>query len=253
MEEELRDSIRKLCERYPDEYWQSLDRERAYPEKFVGELNDAGYLACMIPEEFGRPGLGIREAAVILEEINRSGGNGAACHAQMYTMGTLLVDLRDAGDQIRVSPLDTMINHETNEVFFDGLELPEENLIGEEGKGFYHILSGMNAERILLASESVGDALHFVDRSTKYARERVVFERPIGQNQGVQFPIARAYIRAQAAAALRDRAVKLCEAEEPCGAEANMCKLLASEAAWEGSRAHGAPSASRNESIRSPE
>ena len=328
MEEELRDGIRKLCERYPDEYWQSLDRERAYPEKFVGELNDAGYLACMIPEEFGGPGLGIREAAVILEEINRSGGNGAACHAQMYTMGTLLrhgseeqkrrwlpdiaagktrlqafavtepdagsdttkistfaekrgdryvvhgqksfisrvqhsdlmillarttrlgdvekkthglsvflVDLRDAGDQIRVSPLDTMINHETNEVFFDGLEVPEENLIGEEGKGFYHILSGMNAERILLASESVGDALHFVDRSTKYARERVVFARPIGQNQGVQFPIARAYIHAQAAAALRDRAVELYEAEEPCGAEANMCKLLASEAAWEAANA----------------
>ena len=328
MEEELRDAIRRLCERYPDEYWQGLDRERAYPEKFVAELNDAGYLACMIPEEFGGPGLGIREAAVILEEINRSGGNGAACHAQMYTMGTLLrhgteeqkrrwlpdiaagktrlqafavtepdagsdttkistfaekkgegyvvhgkktfisrvqhselmillarttrledvekkthglsvflVDLRDAGDQIQVSPLETMINHETNEVFFDGLEVPGENLIGEEGEGFYHILGGMNAERILLASESVGDAFHFVDRSSKYACERVVFERPIGQNQGVQFPIAQAYIHAQAAAALRDRAVDLYEAEEPCGAEANMCKLLASEAAWEAANA----------------
>ena len=328
MEDELRDAIRKLCERYPNDYWQSLDRDRTYPQEFVRELTEAGYLACMIPAEYGGPGLGIREAAVILEEINRSGGNGAACHAQMYTMGTLLrhgseeqkrrwlpdlasgetrlqvfgvtepdagsdttkistfaekkgdryvvtgkktfisrvqhsdlmvllarttrlenvekkthglsvflVDLREAGDKIRVSPLDTMINHETNEVFFDGLEVPEENLIGEEGKGFHHILSGMNAERVLLASESVGDALYFVDRSTEYAGERVVFERPIGQNQGVQFPIARAYIHTQAAAALRDRAVDLYEADEPCGAEANMCKLLASEAAWEAANA----------------
>ncbi|MEE2668606.1 MAG: acyl-CoA dehydrogenase family protein [Gemmatimonadota bacterium] len=324
MKDELRDAIRKLCKRYPDKYWQNLDRERAYPDKFVGELTDAGYLACMIPEEFGGPGLGIREAAVILEEINRSGGNGAACHAQMYTMGTLLrhgseeqkrrwlpgiasgetrlqvfavtepdagsdttkistfaekngdryivngkknfisrvqhselmillartthlkdvekktdglsvflVDLRKAGNCIKVNPLNTMINHETNEVFFDGLEVPESNLIGEEGRGFHYILSGMNTERILLASESVGDALYFVDRSTEYARERIVFQRPIGQNQGVQFPIARAYIHTQAAAALRDRAVQLYEDEASCGAEANMCKLLASEAAWE--------------------
>ena len=282
MKNELRDAIRKLCKRYPDKYWQNLDRERAYPDKFVGELTDAGYLACMIPEEFGGPGLGIREAAVILEEINRSGGNGAACHAQMYTMGTLLrhgseeqkrrwlpgiasgetrlqafavtepdagsdttkistfaekngdryivngkknfisrvqhsefmillartthlrdvekktdglsvflVDLRRAGNCIKVNPLNTMINHETNEVFFDGLEVPESNLIGEEGRGFHYILSGMNTERILLASESVGDALYFVDRSTEYARERIVFQRPIGQNQGVQFPGGR--------------------------------------------------------------
>ncbi len=328
MEGELRRAIRKLCERYPDDYWQSLDRERAYPEEFVEELTEAGYLACMIPEEHGGPGLGIREGAVILEEINRSGGNGAACHAQMYTMGTLLrhgsggqkrrwlpgiasgetrlqafavtepdagsdttsistfaekcgdryvvtgkkifisrvqyselmillarttrleevekktrglsvflVDLRDAGDRIRVSPLDTMINHDTNAVFFDGLEVPEENLIGKEGDGFAYILSGMNAERILLASESVGDALYFIDRATEYANERVVFERPIGQNQGVQFPIARAYVHTRAAAALRDRAVELYEADEPCGAEANMCKLLASEAAWEAANA----------------
>ncbi len=328
MEGELRRAIRKLCERYPDDYWQSLDRERAYPEEFVEELTEAGYLACMIPEEHGGPGLGIREGAVILEEINRSGGNAAACHAQMYTMGTLLrhgsggqkrrwlpgiasgetrlqafavtepdagsdttsistfaekrgnryvvtgkkifisrvqyselmillarttrleevekktrglsvflVDLRDAGDRIRVSPLDTMINHDTNAVFFDGLEVPEENLIGKEGDGFAYILSGMNAERILLASESVGDALYFIDRATEYANERVVFERPIGQNQGVQFPIARAYVHTRAAAALRDRAVELYEADEPCGAEANMCKLLASEAAWEAANA----------------
>ncbi len=154
-----------------------------------------------------------------------------------HGLSVFLVDLRDAGDRIRVSPVDTMINHETNEVFFDGLEVPEENLIGEEGRGFQHILSGMNTERILLASESVGDALYFIDRSTKYAGERVVFARPIVQNQGVQFPIARAYVHTRAAAALRDRAVDLYEAGQPCGAEANMCKLLASEAAWESANA----------------
>ena len=321
---ELRGQVRKLCQAYPDEYWRSLDRERAYPEAFVEELTRAGYLACLVPEEFGGPGLGMGEAAAILEEVNRSGANGAACHAQMYTMGTLLrhgsdeqkrcwlpglasgalrlqafavtepdagsdttristfaerrgdryivhgqkifisrvqhsdlmillarttpsdeverrthglsvfvVDLREAGDALRVRPVDTMINHETNEVFFDGLEVPVENRIGEEGEGFTYILSGMNAERILLASESVGDALFFIDRCTRYAGERVVFARPIGQNQGVQFPIARAYVRAMGAAALRDRAVALYDAGEPCAAEANMCKLLASEAAWE--------------------
>jgi alkylation response protein AidB-like acyl-CoA dehydrogenase len=321
---ELRAQIRKLCQRYPEDYWRSLDRERAYPEAFVEELTEAGYLACLVPEEFGGPGLGMAEAAAILEEVNRSGANGAACHAQMYTMGTLLrhgsdeqkrrwlpglasgalrlqafavtepdagsdttristfaelrgdryvvhgqkifisrvqhsdlmillarttpresverrthglsvfmVDLREAGDALRVRPVDTMINHETNEIFFDGLEIPVENRIGKEGEGFTYILSGMNAERILLASESVGDALYFVDRCTQYAGERVVFSRPIGQNQGVQFPIARAYVRAMGAAALRDRAVALYDAGRPCGAEANMCKLLASEAAWE--------------------
>ena len=321
---ELRESVRALCARYPSEYWQRLDRERAYPERFVAELTEAGYLACLIPEEHGGPGLGMREAATILEEVNRSGANGAACHAQMYTMGTLLrhgsdaqkrrwlpgiaagtlrlqafavtepdagsdttsistfaersgdhylvtgkkifisrvqhsdlmlllarttprdrvekrtqglsvfvVDLRDAGEALDVRPVDTMINHETNEVFFEGLEVPAENRIGEEGEGFRYVLSGMNAERILLASESIGDALFFIDRSTTYASERVVFDRPIGRNQGVQFPIARAYVRTQGAMALRDRAVALYDAGEPCGAEANMCKLLASEAAWE--------------------
>ena len=321
---ELREGVRALCARYPSEYWQKLDRERAYPERFVSDLTEAGYLACLIPEAYGGPGLGMREAAAILEEVNRSGANGAACHAQMYTMGTLLrhgsdeqkrrwlpgiaagtlrlqafavtepdagsdttsistfaerrddryvvtgkkifisrvqhsdlmvllarttprdrvekrthglsvfvVDLREAGDALRVRPVDTMINHETNELFFDGLEVPAENLIGEEGEGFRYILSGMNAERLLLASESIGDALFFVDRCTRYANERVVFDRPIGRNQGVQFPIARAYVRTQAAMALRDRAVALYDADEPCGAEANMCKLLASEAAWE--------------------
>ena len=324
LDAELREQIRKLCSRYSAEYWQKLDRARSYPEQFVQELTDAGYLACLIPEQYGGPGLGIREAAVILEEIHRSGGNAAACHAQMYTMGTLLrhgspeqkerwlpdiasgdlrlqafavtepdagsdttrittfaerkgdryvvngkkifisrvqhsdlmvllarttprnevdkktqglsvfiVDLREAGDAIDVRPVDTMINHGTNELFFEDLEVPVENLIGEEGRGFSYILSGMNAERILLASESVGDALFFIDRCTQYAGERVVFDRPIGQNQGVQFPIAGAYIRTQGATAVRDRAVALYDAGEPCGAEANMSKFLASEVAWE--------------------
>ncbi|MBT8487215.1 MAG: acyl-CoA/acyl-ACP dehydrogenase [Gemmatimonadetes bacterium] len=322
--EELREHIQSICKRYPSEYWQTLDRDRAYPEAFVDELTKAGYLACLVPEEYGGPGLGMAEAALILEEINRSGGNAAACHAQMYTMGTLLrhgspeqkarwlpgiasgdlrlqafavtepnagsdttristfarrdgdryvvngqkvfisrvqhsdlmvllarttpreesekktrglsvfvVDLRDAGDRIRVRPVDTMINHETNEVFFEDLEIPVENRIGEEGKGFRYILSGMNAERLLLASESIGDALFFIDRSTRYAGERIVFDRPIGQNQGVQFPIARAFVRTQGAMAVRDRAVSLYDAGEPCGPEANMSKYLASEAAWE--------------------
>lgn len=324
MIDELREQIRSICARYPSSYWQELDGERAYPEAFVRELTEGGYLACLVPEEYGGPGLGMAEAATILEEINRSGGNAAACHAQMYTMGTLLrhgspeqkerwlpgiasgelrlqafavtepdagsdttristfaerrgdryvvngqkvfisrvqhsdlmvllarttprdrvekrtgglsvfvVDLREAGESVRARPLDTMINHETNEVFFDDLEIPVENRIGEEGEGFRYILGGMNAERILLASESVGDALFFVDRATEYAGERVVFDRPIGQNQGVQFPIARAYIHTHAAMAARDRAVALYDGGEPCGPEANMSKYLASEAAWE--------------------
>lgn len=328
VDDELRAQVRKLCAEYDQEYWRRLDRERAYPEAFVDALTSAGYLACLIPEEYDGAGLGMREAAAILEEINRSGANGAACHAQMYTMGTLLrhgseeqkrrwlpgiasgelrlqafavtepdagsdttristfaerkgdryvvrgqkifisrvqhsdlmvllarttpideiekrtdglsvfvVDLREAGDALRVVPVDTMVNHETNEVFFDELEVPAENLIGEEGKGFRYILGGMNAERILLASESVGDALYFVDKASAYAGERVVFSRPIGQNQGVQFPLAGAYVRTMGAAALRDRAVELYEADLACGAEANMCKYLASEAAWEAANA----------------
>ncbi|MDZ7778799.1 MAG: acyl-CoA dehydrogenase family protein [Gemmatimonadota bacterium] len=328
VDEELRAQVRKLCAEYDQEYWRRLDRARAYPEAFVDALTSAGYLACLIPEAYGGAGLGMREAAAILEEINRSGANGAACHAQMYTMGTLLrhgseeqkrrwlpdvasgelrlqafavtepdagsdttristfaerkgdryvvrgqkifisrvqhsdlmvllarttpidevekrtdglsvfvVDLREAGDALRVVPVDTMVNHETNEVFFDELEVPADNLIGEEGKGFRYILGGMNAERILLASESVGDALYFVDKACAYAGERVVFSRPIGQNQGVQFPLAAAYTRTMGAAALRDRAVELYEADLACGAEANMCKYLASEAAWEAGNA----------------
>ena len=328
MEERLRRSVRELCHRYPDGYWRELDREDAYPEEFVRELTDAGYLACMIPEEYGGAGLGVAEGGVILEEINRSGGNAAACHAQMYTMGTVLrhgseeqkerwlpqvargdlrlqsfavtepdagsdttriqtraerrgdvyvlrgtkvfisrvqhsdlmvllarttpleeveertdglsvfvVDLRRAGDALRVRPIETMINHETNELHFDGLEVPAENRIGEEGKGFRYILSGMNAERILLASESVGDGLYFVDRASDYASEREVFGRPIGANQGVQFPVAEAYVNVRAAAVMRDRAAELFDADEPCAEEANSCKYLASEAAWEAANA----------------
>jgi len=328
MEERLRRSVRELCDRYPDEYWRELDREDAYPEEFVRELTDAGYLACMIPEEYGGAGLGVAEGGVILEEINRSGGNAAACHAQMYTMGTVLrhgseeqkrrwlpdvadgelrlqsfavtepdagsdttrirtsarrdgdvyvlrgrkvfisrvqhsdlmvllarttpleeveekteglsvfvVDLREAGDDLQVSPVETMINHETNELVFDGLEVPAGNRIGAEGKGFRYILSGMNAERILLASESVGDGLYFVDRASDYASEREVFGRPIGANQGVQFPVAEAYVNVRAAAVMRDRAAELFDADEPCAEEANSCKYLASEAAWEAANA----------------
>jgi alkylation response protein AidB-like acyl-CoA dehydrogenase len=328
IQQELREAVRGLCARFGESYWQALDRERAYPEAFVRELTEAGYLACLIPEDYGGAGLGLTEACVVMEEINRSGANAAACHAQMYTMGTLLrhgseeqkrrwlpgiaagelrlqafaitepdagsdttristfaerrgdryvvtgrkifisrvqhsdlmillarttqldrvekrtgglsvfvVDLRDAGDALRVVPVDTMINHETNELFFDGLEVPVENRIGEQGKGFSYILGGMNAERILLGSESIGDALYFTDRVVRYAGEREVFGRPIGQNQGVQFPIARAYIQARAAAALRDEAAALYDGGRPCGAEANMCKYAASEAAWQAANA----------------
>jgi alkylation response protein AidB-like acyl-CoA dehydrogenase len=326
--QQLRDAVRSLCARFGEDYWQALDRERAYPETFVRELTGAGYLACLIPEEYGGAGLGLTEACVVMEEINRSGANAAACHAQMYTMGTVLrhgseeqkrrwlpgiaggelrlqafavtepdagsdttristfaerrgdryvvtgrkifisrvqhsdlmillarttpldrvarrtdglsvflVDLRTAGDALRVVPVDTMINHETNELFFDGLEVPVEHRIGEEGGGFACILGGMNAERILLGSESIGDALYFTDRVVRYAGEREVFGRPIGQNQGVQFPIARAYIQARAAAALRDEAAALYDRGQPCGAEANMCKYAASEAAWQAANA----------------
>jgi alkylation response protein AidB-like acyl-CoA dehydrogenase len=328
IDQELREAVRGLCSKYPESYWQGLDRDRTYPEAFVRELTEAGYLACLIPEEYGGAGLGIREACAVMEEINRSGANSAACHAQMYTMGTVLrhgsdeqkrrwlpgiaagelrlqafavtepdagsdttqistfaerkgdryvvtgkkifisrvqhsdlmvllarttpldkvakrtaglsvflVDIREVGDALRVVLVEIMINYEINEIFFDGLEVPAVNRIGEEGKGFSYILGGMNAERILLGSESIGDALYFTDRAVRYASERQVFARPIGQNQGVQFPLARAYIRTQGAAALRDRAAALYDAGEPCGAEANMCKYLASEAAWEAANA----------------
>lgn len=314
-----------LCRRFPDEYWRGIDRERAYPEAFVRAMTEAGFLGALVPEEYGGLGLGLAEAAVILETMNRSGGNAGVCHAQMYIMGTLLrhgneeqktrylpqiasgelrlqafgvtepnsgsdttslrttavrrgdhyvisgqkiftsraehsdlmlllarttpreqverkshglsvflVDLRDApASQLTIAPLETMINHHTTAVFIDGLEVPAENLIGEEGRGFRYILDGMNAERILIAAECIGDADWFIERATAYANERVIFERPIGQNQGVQFPIARAHVNTRAADLMRERAAELFDAGEPCGAEANMAKLLAADASWE--------------------
>jgi alkylation response protein AidB-like acyl-CoA dehydrogenase len=326
--DELREAVRGLCRRYGEEYWQRVDRERAYPDAFVGELTEQGYLSCLIPQEYGGTGLGLADACAILEEINRTGASSSACHAQMYTMSILLrhgseeqkqrflpriasgelrlqafavtepdagsdttristlaerrgdcyvvrgrkvfisrvqhsdlmillarttpadqvkkrseglsvfiVDIGEAGDTLHVRPIETMINHETNEVVFDGVEVPAGNRIGEEGKGFPYILSGMNAERILLASESIGDALFFIDRASRYASERVVFGRPIGQNQGVQFPLADAYVATRAAAALRDQAAHLFEAGEAAGPEANMCKYAASRAAWQAANA----------------
>jgi len=326
---EIRAAVRALCANYPGEYWRRLDESRAYPEEFVKALTDAGWLSALIPEEYGGAGLGITEASVILEEVNRSGANSGACHAQMYIMGTLLrhgsaaqkgkylpdiaagklrlqsfavtepttgsdttklkttavrkgdryvvngqkvwtsrvqhsdlllllarttpldqvqkksdglsvflVDLRSApAAAITVRPIRNMPNHETNEVFFDNLEIPADTLIGEEGRGFRYILDGMNAERILIAGECVGDGRWFVDKATHYARERVVFGRPIGQNQGIQFPIARAHVNVEAADLMRFRAAALFEAGEPCGAEANMAKMLAADASWEAANA----------------
>lgn len=321
---EIRAAIRKLCGDFPGEYWRELDRERAYPKEFVAALTEAGFLSVLIPEEYDGPGLGLGAAIAILEEVHRSGCNGAACHAQMYTMGTilrhgsaqqkraylpriasgelrlqafgvtepssgtdttrirtfarrdgdryivngqkvfisraehsdlmvllarttprdqvarstdgmsvLLVDMREAvGRGLTIRPIRTMLNHATTELFLDNLEVPAANLIGEEGKGFRYILDGMNAERILIASECIGDARFFVDRASEYAREREVFGRPIGQNQGVQFPIARAYVQTAAAELMVRRATELFEAGQPCGSEANMAKLVASEASW---------------------
>jgi acyl-CoA dehydrogenase len=321
---ELRQAVRDLCARYPDAYWRELDARRAYPEEFVRALTEAGYLAALIPEDYGGAGLGVTEASIILEEINRSGGNSGACHAQMYIMGTLLrhgseaqkreylpkiaagelrlqafgvsepttgsdttrirttatrkgdryvvrgqkvwisraehsdlmlllvrttpleqvtrrteglstllVDLRNAGRGLTIRPIRTMMNHATTEIFFDDLEVPVGQLVGEEGQGFRHLLDGLNAERILIAAECVGDGRWFIDRACKYARERVVFGRPIGQNQGVQFPIARAHVNVEAADLMRQRASALFDAGEACGAEANMAKLLAADASWE--------------------
>ena len=325
-QEEIRRSVREVCEQYPDEYWRELDRDRRYPEEFVEALTRSGWLSALIPEEYGGMGLGVTEAAIILEEINRSGANAGACHAQMYTMGTLLrhgseeqkraylpkisagdlrlqafgvtehnagtdttrietravregdvyvvnghknwtsrarhsdlllllarttpyekltkkteglstllVDLSTPGIEVR--PSATMINYDTNEVFFRDVRVPAENLIGEEGKGFPYILDGMNVERILIASEAIGDGRWFVDRASGYATERVVFDRPIGQNQGIQFPIARAYASIEAASMLRFKAASLFDQGEQCGPEANMAKLLSSEAAWDAANA----------------
>ena len=322
---ELRVAIRNLCRRFPDEYWRTVDKNREYPEAFVKALTDAGWLAALIPEDYGGSGLGITEASVILEEVNRCGGNASACHAQMYIMGTLLrhgsdeqkrqylpriasgelrlqafgvtepstgsdttklkttavrrgdhyvvngqkvftsrveqsdfmlllarttpldqvkkkseglsvflLDLQDArGQGLTVTPIETMMNHSTNQVFFDDLKVPAENLVGEEGKGFRYILDGLNAERILIAGECVGDGFWFVERACAYAKDRIVFDRPIGQNQGIQFPIARAYVNLEAANLMRFRAAELFDGNQPCGAQANMAKLLAADASWE--------------------
>jgi acyl-CoA dehydrogenase len=322
---DYRRAVRELCAQFDSEYWQSVDEHGEYPERFVQALTDAGWLAALIPEEFGGGGLSITEASVILEEINRSGANSGACHAQMYIMGTLLrhgaadqkrrylpeiaagrlrlqsfavtepttgtdttktrttavrrgdryvvngqkvwtsrmqhsdlmlllarttplpdvqkkteglsiflVDLRGATDKgMTVRPIRNMVNHETNEVFFEDFEVPAENLIGEEGKGFRYILDGMNAERILIAAECIGDGYWFIDRARGYANERVVFDRPIGQNQGIQFPIARAYANVRAADLMRYEAAQLFDEGRPAGAEANLAKLLAADASWE--------------------
>ena len=322
---ELRDPVRDLCAQFDSRYWQAVEAEDAYPEAFVKALTDAGWLAALIPEEYGGAGLSLTEASVILEEINRSGANSGACHAQMYIMGTLLrhgspdqksrylpriargelrlqsfavtepttgtdttktktlaerrgdhyvvngqkvwisrvqhsdlmlllarttplaevrkkteglsiflVDLHAAlGHGLAVRPIRNMVNHETNELFFDNLTVPAENLIGVEGQGFRYILDGMNAERILIAAECIGDGYWFVDRARAYAGDRVVFDRPIGQNQGVQFPIARAYANVRAADLMRYEAASLFDAGRPCGPEANLAKLLAADASWE--------------------
>ena len=321
----IRQSVRDLCGKFPGEYWRKLDRERGYPTEFVKALTDAGFLAALIPEEYGGSGLTMTAAAAIMEEIHAAGCNGAACHAQMYTMGTLLrhgsaeqkqkylpgiasgklrlqafgvteptsgtdtlnlrttavrdgnadyvvngqkiwtsraehsdlmlllarttprdqvqkrtdglsvflVDMRTVKDKsLTIRPIRTMMNHATTEVFFDNMKVPAENLIGEEGKGFRYILAGMNAERILIGAECIGDAKWFIEKATAYAKERAVFGRPIGQNQGVQFPIARSFMQMRGAELMVCQAAALYEAGKDCGAEANMAKQLAAEASW---------------------
>lgn len=326
---DLREAVRALCSRFDGAYWREVDEARGYPEAFTTALTEAGWLAALIPEEFGGAGLGLVEASIIMEEINRSGGNSGAVHGQMYNMSTLLragspdqkqkylpeiaagrlrlqsmavtepttgtdttklkttavrkgdryivngqkvwtsrvqhsdlmillarttpldqvkrkseglsvflVDLKDAiGKGMTVRPIRNMVNHETNEVFFDNLEIPAENLIGEENKGLKIILEGLNAERVLIAAECVGDAWWFIDRAKAYANERIVFDRPIGQNQGIQFPIARAYVNTRAADSIRYQAAALHDAGQPYGTEANMAKLLCADASWEAANA----------------
>jgi acyl-CoA dehydrogenase len=327
--QDIRDAVRALCAEFPDEYHRKIDEQRGYPEAFVEALTKAGWMAALIPQEYGGSGLGLTEASVIMEEINRSGGNSGACHGQMYVMNSVLrsgskeqkekylpkiaagqlriqsmgvtepttgsdttklkttavrkdgrwvingqkvwisrvqhsdmmvllarttpieqvqkkseglscflIDLHQAvGNGLTVRPILNMVNHETNELFFDNLEIPEENLLGEEGKGFKTILDGLNAERALIAAECIGDGYWFVDRATKYANDRVVFGRPIGKNQGVQFPIAESYIEVEAASLMRYKACELFDARLPCGAEANMAKYLAAKASWEAANA----------------
>lgn len=326
---DIRQGVRDACRPFDSAYWQGVEESSGYPEAFVQALTQAGWLAALIPEDFGGGGASLTEASVILEEINRSGANSGACHAQMYSMGTLLrhgspeqkraylpriasgelrlqsfavtepatgtdttktktfaekrghryivngqkvwisrvqhsdlmlllarttpfaqsrkkteglsvflVDVRESlGKGMTVRPIRNMVNHETNEVFFDNLEIPAENLVGEEGKGFSYILDGMNAERILIAAECIGDGYWFLDRARHYARERVVFDRPIGQNQGIQFPLAQAYADVRAADLMRYEAARLFDAQQPCGAEANMAKLLAADASWQAANA----------------
>ena len=321
---EIREAVQKLCAQFPGAYWQSMDRDRSYPSEFVHALTQSGFLSVLIPEQYGGSGLGLAAAAAVLEEIHRSGGNGGACHAQMYTMGTLLrhgsveqkehflpkiasgelrlqafgvteptsgtdttrittfarregdhyvvsgqkiwtsraehsdllvllvrtqkrdeaarpskglsvllVDMRDVlGNGLTIRPIRTMLNHGTTELFFDEMSVPAGSLIGEEGEGFKYILDGMNAERVLIASECIGDGRFFIDRAAAYAGERSVFDRPIGLNQGIQFPIARSYIELEAAAGMVDKAAALFDEGKSCGSEANMAKLLASEASW---------------------
>jgi acyl-CoA dehydrogenase len=320
----IREEVRKLCKDFPDTYWQDVDKHEKYPQEFVDTLTTSGYLAALIPEEYGGAGLGVTEASIILEEINRAGGNSGACHAQMYTMGTLLrhgsdeqkrrylpkiasgelrlqafavtepnagsettrietravrkgdryvvngqkifisrakqsdlmlllarttpydelkdktqglsvfvVDMRDVKGNLDIQPLDIMVNHHTTTCFFEDVEIPVENRVGEEGKGFRYILDGWNVERILVASEAIGDGRWFIERASRYATNRVVFGRPIGANQGIQFPIAKAYAHIEAADLMRFTAASKFDRGEKCGAEANMAKLLASEASWE--------------------
>ncbi len=326
---ELRDAVRELCAHFPDEYFRKVDAVRGFPEEFVNALTKAGWLAALIPQEYGGSGLSLTEASIIMEEINRCGGNSGACHGQMYNMGTLLrhgsaaqkktylpkiasgelrlqsmavtepttgtdttkikttavrkgdhyvvngqkvwisrvqhsdlmillarttplaevkkksegmsiflVDLRDAiGHGLTVQPIRNMVNHETNELFFENLQIPVENLIGEEGQGFKYILDGLNAERALIAGECIGDGYWFIDKVVKYTKERIVFGRPIGQNQGVQFPIAKAFVNVEAASLMRYKACELFDAHQPCGAQANMAKMLAADASWEAANA----------------
>ncbi|KRO87875.1 MAG: acyl-CoA dehydrogenase [Rhodobacter sp. BACL10 MAG-121220-bin24] len=327
--QDIRDGVRALCAGFPPEYHRNVDKERRYPEEFVNALTSSGWMSALIPEEYGGSGLGLTEASVIMEEINRSGGNSGACHGQMYNMNTLvrhgseeqrqkylpriargelrlqsmgvtepttgsdttkikttavkkkdkyvingqkvwisrvqhsdlmillarttplnevkkksqglsifIVDIKEAITKgMTVQPISNMVNHETNELFFDNLEIPQENLIGEEGNGFKYILTGLNAERALIAAECIGDGYWFTDRITKYVSERHVFGRPIGQNQGVQFPIAEAFIEVEAANLMRYKACSLYDAGLPCGAEANMAKYLAAKASWEAANA----------------
>ncbi|MBR7968530.1 acyl-CoA dehydrogenase family protein [Burkholderia cenocepacia] len=327
--QDIREAVRDLCSQFPGEYFRQIDDARGYPDAFVDALTKAGWLAALIPQEYGGSGLGLTEASIIMEEINRAGGNSGACHGQMYNMGTLLrhgsaeqkraylpkiasgelrlqsmgvtepttgtdttkirttaerrgdryvingqkvwisrvqhsdlmillarttpladvkkksegmsifvVDLRGAiGHGLTVRPIPNMVNHETNELFFDNLEIPADNLIGEEGQGFKYILDGLNAERTLIAAECIGDGYWFIDKVSQYVKERVVFGRPIGQNQGVQFPIARAFVNVEAASLMRFDAARRFDAHAPCGAQANMAKLLAADASWEAANA----------------